>query len=84
MAHAPDTRPVRDWATDYDIFDPDYVRDPAPVWDDLRSRCPIARTERWGGLLDADPLRGPAEAGQDGAGALVALAGRGAAVSGAA
>ena len=41
--------PVRDWATDYDIFDPDYVRDPAPVWDELRERCPIARTERWGG-----------------------------------
>ncbi|MDE0456780.1 MAG: hypothetical protein OXI15_05765, partial [Chromatiales bacterium] len=49
MADAPDTRPVHDWATDYDIFDPDYVRDPAPVWGDLRSRCPIARTQRWGG-----------------------------------
>ncbi len=36
-------------ATDYDIFDPDYVRDPAPTWDDLRSSCPIARSERYGG-----------------------------------
>ena len=43
------TPPVTDWATDYDIFDADYVRDPAPIWDDLRSRCPIAHTERWGG-----------------------------------
>ena len=48
MADAPDSR-VHDWATDYDIFDPDYVRDPAPVWDDLRNRCPITRTQRWGG-----------------------------------
>ncbi len=45
------TPPVTDWATDYDIFDADYVRDPAPIWDDLRSRCPIAHTERWGGLV---------------------------------
>ncbi|MGH9002750.1 MAG: cytochrome P450, partial [Acidimicrobiia bacterium] len=41
--------PVEDWATDYDIFDPAYVTDPAPIWDDLRARCPVARTERWGG-----------------------------------
>lgn len=41
--------PVSDWATDYDILDPDYVRDPAPIWEDLRQRCPIAHTERHGG-----------------------------------
>lgn len=39
----------RDWATDYDIFDPEYIRNPFPIWRDLRERCPIARTERWGG-----------------------------------
>ncbi len=44
-----DTAPVEDWGTDYDIFDSGYVRDPAPVWDALRQRCPIAHTERWGG-----------------------------------
>ena len=49
MTDAPETCPVHDWASDYDIFDPGYVRDPAPVWDDLRERCPIAHTERWGG-----------------------------------
>jgi cytochrome P450 len=42
-------RPVTDWATDYDIFDPEYVRNPYPIWDELRERCPIAHTERWGG-----------------------------------
>jgi cytochrome P450 len=46
-------RPVRDWATDYDIFDPDYVKEPGPVWDDLRQRCPIAHTKRWGGSFMA-------------------------------
>ncbi len=49
MTDSPQRCPVRDWASDYDIFDPGYVRDPAPVWDELRNRCPIAHTERWGG-----------------------------------
>ncbi len=40
---------VTDWATDYDVLDPAYVRDPFPIWDELRERCPIARTDRWGG-----------------------------------
>ena len=42
-------RPVDDWATDFDIFDQDYVKEPMPVWDDLRQRCPIAHSTRWGG-----------------------------------
>lgn len=41
--------PVTDWATDYDIFDEGYVRDPGPIWEDLRGRCPIAHTTRHGG-----------------------------------
>ena len=40
------TAPVADWTTDFDVMDPDYVRDPFGVWDDLRGSCPIARTER--------------------------------------
>ena len=40
---------VRNWATDYDIFDAEYVRDPYAVWDDLREHCPVAHTERRGG-----------------------------------
>jgi len=42
------TTPSADWSTDFDILDPRYVEDPAPVWAELRERCPIARTERWG------------------------------------
>ena len=41
--------PVNDWETDYNIFDKDYVEDPVPIWRDLRGKCPIAHTERWGG-----------------------------------
>ena len=41
--------PVTDWATDYDIFDEAYITDPYGIWDELRERCPIAHTERWGG-----------------------------------
>ena len=44
-----DRPPVEDWATDYDIFDPQYCTDPGPIWADLRQRCPVAHTERWGG-----------------------------------
>lgn len=37
------------WATDYDVVDPDFVRDPYPVYEDLRGTCPVAHTDRWGG-----------------------------------
>ena len=41
--------PVEDWATDFDHTDPRWVADPYPIWDDLRSRCPVAHSERYGG-----------------------------------
>src|ERR1700693_2158086 len=41
--------PIKDWKTDYDIFDPGYIKNPFPVWDELREECPIAHSERWGG-----------------------------------
>ena len=46
---APVTPPVTDWASDYDIFDPQYVADPYGIWDGLRESCPMAHTNRWGG-----------------------------------
>jgi cytochrome P450 len=42
-------QPVNDWKTDYDIFAPEYVANPMPVWDEIRDGCPVAHTERWGG-----------------------------------
>jgi cytochrome P450 len=44
-----DQKPVTDWVTDFDIFDPDYTEDPGPVWREMRQRCPIAHSQRWGG-----------------------------------
>ena len=41
---------VKDWATDFDHLDPKWVNDPFPIWDDLRSRCPIAHTDRFMGV----------------------------------
>src|SRR2546425_3950065 len=43
------TEQTKDWASDYDIFDPGYIKDPFPVWDQLRQTCPVAHSERWGG-----------------------------------
>jgi hypothetical protein len=41
--------PVADWATDFDHTDPEWVADPYPIWDDLRDRCPVAHSDRYGG-----------------------------------
>ena len=41
--------PVQDFATDWDHTDPQWVNDPYPIWEDLRQRCPVAHTERFGG-----------------------------------
>jgi cytochrome P450 len=41
--------PVGDWATDFDHADPDYNRHAHEIWDDLRDRCPVAHTDRYGG-----------------------------------
>ncbi|WP_396449031.1 cytochrome P450 [Actinomadura sp.] len=43
------TGPVADWATDFSHLEPEWAADPYPIQDDLRRRCPVARTERFGG-----------------------------------
>ena len=43
------TGPVTDWATDFSHLEPQWSADPYPIQDDLRQRCPIAHTERFGG-----------------------------------
>jgi cytochrome P450 len=43
------TGPVRDWATDFSHLEPEWSADPYPIQDDLRQRCPVAHTERFGG-----------------------------------
>ena len=40
--------PVTDWSNDFDVLDESYVADPFGIWDELRTACPIARTDRRG------------------------------------
>ena len=40
---------VSDWATDFDHTDPRWVANPFPIWDELRTRCPVAHSDRYGG-----------------------------------
>ena len=43
--------PVSDWATDIDHADPNYNPNAPEIWKDLRdSGCPIAHTDRYGGM----------------------------------
>ena len=39
--------PVTDWATDFDHTDPRWNENPFPIWDELRERCPVAKSERF-------------------------------------
>ena len=43
-----DVRPVVDWDTDFDVMSPAYINDPFPIWDDLRTGCPVAHSDRRG------------------------------------
>ena len=43
------TGPVSDWAIDFSHLEPEWAADPYPILDDLRGRCPIAHTDRFGG-----------------------------------
>ena len=45
----PITGPVADWASDFSHLEPEWAADPYPIQDDLRERCPIAHTGRFGG-----------------------------------
>jgi cytochrome P450 len=47
MGHNP---PVTDWSTDFDHTDDAWAADPYPIWDELRSSCPVAHSERYGGV----------------------------------
>ena len=43
-------RPVMDWARDFDHLDKAWVDDPYTIWDRLRVQCPVAHTDRYGGV----------------------------------
>jgi cytochrome P450 len=39
--------PVTDWVHDFDHTDPRWTENPFPIWDELRSQCPVVHTERF-------------------------------------
>ena len=41
--------PVTDWATDFDHGDPQYNRHAHAIWAELRDKCPVAHSDRYGG-----------------------------------
>jgi len=43
------SEPVSDWATDFSHMELEWADDPYLIQDELRRRCPIAHTERFGG-----------------------------------
>lgn len=46
----PPEKTDRDWASDFDHADPSYNERAPEVWADLRARCPVAHTPRYGGM----------------------------------
>jgi cytochrome P450 len=41
---------VKDWSTDFDHTDEVWAADPYPIWEELRGTCPVAHTDRYGGV----------------------------------
>jgi len=50
VAASESRNPVTDWSTDFDPFDPQLTSDPYPIYEDLRSRCPVAHSDRYNGI----------------------------------
>ena len=50
MAELSERKPVESWLTDWDHFDPTYLADPDAVWAELRGQCPVAHSDRYGGV----------------------------------
>jgi cytochrome P450 len=42
--------PVTDWETDFDHTDDEWAADPFPIWEELRQACPVAHSDRYGGV----------------------------------
>jgi cytochrome P450 len=47
---AADHPPVTDWVHDFDHTDPRWTENPFPIWDELRSECPVVHTKRFLGV----------------------------------
>jgi cytochrome P450 len=43
----PQHPPVTDWINDFDHTDPRWTENPFPIWDELRTACPVVHTDRF-------------------------------------
>ena len=50
MSESTQRPPVKDWHSDLDHFDPDFIADPYPIYEELRGGCPVAHSDRYGGM----------------------------------
>ncbi len=50
MTDVDHTKPIADWATEFDHTHPEYGAKAPEIWDDLRERCPIAHSDAFGGI----------------------------------
>lgn len=50
MTDQSERQPVADWATDFDHFDQAFVDDPYAINAELQQRCPVAHSDRYGGV----------------------------------
>ncbi len=48
--HDPVVAPVDDWKTDFDHAHPFYNANIYDIWDELREQCPVAYSDRYGGV----------------------------------
>ena len=49
MLEPPEGSGIADWATDFDHTEDAYAQAAPEIWDDLRERCPVAHSDRFGG-----------------------------------
>ena len=49
MLEPPEGSGIADWATDFDHTEEAYAAEAPEIWDDLRERCPVAHSDRFGG-----------------------------------
>lgn len=65
MAEIAPRDPVADYATDFDHFAAEFVDDPYAIYADLQQRCPVAHSDRYGGMSVLTKMADVAAAAHD-------------------
>ncbi|HEC09663.1 MAG TPA: cytochrome P450 [Acidimicrobiales bacterium] len=61
----PDALPVRDWTSDWDWLDPQWGSNAIDIWNEVREKCPVAFTERYGRAYMPVTMEGVAQVARD-------------------